>query len=156
MGKSAPKPPDPVKLANAQSSANIKTAQEQARLQKSYNDHLTGVFDKFLFSPADRRYVAADITTKVSSDPALLAAYRSGNLMALNKAIKESIRDYSVKDQAAQVKREETVATQMTKKPLIAGQAVVQTGDLPDDVKQVPKGQEGTWMDQQIKKLFRQ
>lgn len=32
FGSDAPKPPDPVKLANAQAAANIKTAQEQARL----------------------------------------------------------------------------------------------------------------------------
>ncbi len=129
--------------------------QQQAQLQKSYNDHLTGVFDKFNFSAADRRYVAADVTAKVSADPTLMASYRSGNMVALNKAIKESIRDYSTKDQAAQVKREETVATQMTKKPLIAGQAAVQTGALPDDINQVPKDQRDNWVTEQLKKLMK-
>lgn len=145
------------KLAEKDSETSKQSQQKfEADLRQSYFTHVDGVFNKFNFSPADRRYVLADISGKISSDPQLLAAYRSGNMQALNTIIKTSIRDYSTKDQVKHGETQKVLEKQEQKRPLIQGQAAQFTEELPSDVKQVPKDKLDQWQTQELQKLFRQ
>lgn len=143
------------RLAERDNAAVKETQQAQRqRLTSEYNTHLNSVFDRFNFSPADRRYVAADITDQVSRDPRLMSAYQSGNMAALNTVIKKAIHDYSVKDQQSAKQTQQTLQRQEQKKPLVQGQTASVIDSLPDNVKDVPKGKEDAWMMEKLNKLF--
>lgn len=128
---------------------------QRTQLQKAYHDHLASVYDRIGFSPEDRRWVTADITSAISADPKLLAQYHSGNMQSLNAIIKKTITDYAKRDQVASQQKQEVLQKQQQKKPLVQGQAATFSQSLPDDVSQVPTDKLDDWMTEQLTKKMR-
>lgn len=129
---------------------------QQARtraIQADYNRHLESLFDKIEFSKDDRRWVANDIKARVEADRGVLEAIYSGNIKAVNRIFKDAVTEFSKRSQTQSEAAKTMLAAQEQKKPLAATNPVVQLGSLPDDIKQVPKGQEDAWMDEQLAKL---
>lgn len=133
-------------------------AQQQDRVQKAfvaYNDHIHSLFEKVNFNKADRKWVVADLNARVAADPKILTAIKSGDVTAVNKIFKAACKEYLTRDKQVAEETGEKVQVQSQKKLPIGGAAVTETaGQLPDDVRQVPKGQEDSWLDQQLGKLF--
>lgn len=116
------------RLAEKESTNTQEAQKAQAtQLQGKYSAYLEGMFDRFSFSPADRRYVAADITTHISQNPQLMAAYRSGNFEQFNTVVKNAIREYSTKDQIKQKETAAVIQKQEQRKDLIQGQGATIT-----------------------------
>lgn len=137
------------KAANTQSDA-------QKQLQESfqnYNKHIDGLFDKINFNKADRRWVTADLTTRISADPKVLAAIKGGNASAANKLFKDACREYLTRDQEVVQQNGEKITGQERKK-LPLGGAGSETTAMPENIKDVPKGQEEKWLDAGLAKLF--
>lgn len=133
--------------------AQAQQAQQQAFTE--YNKHIHSLFDQIKFAEADRRWIVADLNAKVASDPKIITAIKGGNVNAVNGLFKAAIREYATRDKQTAQKTAEKIDLQSQKKPPISGGAVSQEGALPDDIRQVPKGQEDNWMEQQFSKLAR-
>lgn len=140
---------------DAQESQKHQQSQQATRqqIETAYRGHIKGLFDRIEFSEADRRWVAADIDQRVGRDPRMLAAINGGNMAAINAVFKTAVKEYVQRDQSTQVAKDAALAAQGQHKPLVQGQQIVETGLLPDDIKQVPAGQEENWMDQQLARL---
>ncbi len=125
---------------------------QQTKVAADYTRHIDGLFDQIKFSAADRRWVTADLNNRVMQDSRVRAALNSGNMPAVNGLFKQAVRDYVQRDQQVAAGQAATLAAQETKKaPLQTAPVTDQM--LPDDIKQVPKGQEESWMDQALAKL---
>lgn len=132
-------------------------SQQQQRQQaaaQAYTTHLNGLFDKINFNAADRRWVAADMNNRIGSNPQLMQAILSGNLSALNSTFKSAVKEYVNRDKQVTTATAQTLASQTHKPPVATGATVVTSDALPDDVRQVKKGQEEAWQDQQLTRLF--
>lgn len=140
---------------DAQESQKHQQSQQATRqqIETAYRGHIKGLFDRIEFSEADRRWVAADIDQRVGRDPRLLAEINNKNMAAINAVFKTAVKEYVQRDQSTQVAKDAALAAQGQHKPLVQGQQIVETGLLPDDIKQVPAGQEENWMDQQLARL---
>lgn len=137
-----------------QTHQQTQAQQREAQNFKAYQDHIGKLFDQIKFSEADRKYVQADLNQRVAGDKKVLDAIRSGKPTAVTALFKEVVREYISHDKLVTGKRQEKEAAQDKKlAPLGGGTAVVEN-TLPDDIKQVPKGQEDNWMTQQLNKLF--
>ncbi len=96
-----------------------------------------------------------DLNTRVGSDPKVMAAVRSGNLSALNSMFKSAVREYANRDKEVTGETDKKILEQNKHKAPVSGGAGPQVTDaLPEDVKQVKKGQEENWMMQQLNGLF--
>lgn len=133
---------------NAQSQAN------NDRLVTAYVNHIEGLFNQIEFSEADRPWIRDAINARVQGNPQLQKAILSGNMAAVNATFKEAVRGYVDRDKAINGKKAEQLKEQEKHKPPLQSTPAVNDGALPDDVKQVPKGKEEGWMDQQLSKLF--
>jgi hypothetical protein len=122
---------------------------------KAYNDHVHALFDQINFSKADRRWVVSELNAKVAGDPKLISEIKRGNLKAVNGAFKAVTREYLTRDSEITKQTETKVEAQEQKRAPLGGGAgtKVESEILPDDVRQVPKGKEDSWMDQQLAKL---
>lgn len=130
---------------------------EQQRVQASfqeYNRHIDGLFEKINFNKTDRKWVTADLNQRIAADPKILAAVKSGKPAAANALFKAACRDYLNRDKEVVEQTGEKIAAQEKKKLPLGGAGGQDAGTLPDDIKQVPKGQEDSWVDQQLGKLF--
>lgn len=123
--------------------------QAQARLNE-YRGHINGLFERIKFSPADRPFVTALINERVYNNPAVKAAINAGNIEAVNKIFTASIREYVNRDKQVQAGTQATLKGQEQKKAPVQGVATGTEERLPDDINQVPKGQEDSWLDQQL------
>lgn len=152
-------------LKNQLAAKATNSQQETERAEKTqktqtavteYNKHVHSLFEQIKFSPADRPWIMDALNARIARDPKLLEDIRGGKPAAVNKAFKEICTAYVTRDKAITTGTAEKVALQAAKVPPIAGSGAAAEipGALPDDIKQVPKGQEETWMDQQLSKLF--
>lgn len=150
------------KIQNLESQLNQRTqgtqqAQKQTQEQQSfaaYNTHVNALFDQIKFSAADRRWVANDLNARIVSDPKVLAAIKNGNVAAVNSVFKTAVREYVNRDKQVSEENGVKIADQSRKKmPLGGGAGAQEAGELPDDIRQVKKGQEDSWLDQQLGKL---
>ena len=133
------------------------TAREAANA-RALVTHLTGLFNQIEFSPADRRWVASDIYSRIGNDPAVRDAIRSGDPEALkrvNPIFKAAVKEYVERDQVKTAAKETTVATQAKHLPL-AQTAAVTPSALPDKVDDVPAEKLDQWVDEQLAALKRQ
>lgn len=133
-----------------------QTVQQQHEQQAfvDYTKHVETLFEKIKFSASDRRWVVADLNARVGSNPKVLAALKAGNITAANGLFKEAVRDYVNRDKQTADATAAKVELQSQKKvPVSGGVGSPESGALPDDIKQVPKGQEDSWMDAQLAKL---
>lgn len=129
-------------------------AAENARIAQAYENYVNGLFDTINFSKADRKWVFSDLNARVGADPKVMQAVRSGNLSAINSAFKAAVREYVNRDKQVNEEKDKKIVEQSQKKPLVAGGVGTPgEGELPSDVKQVPKGQEDNWMMQELGKL---
>ncbi len=128
--------------------------QEQARqkVTADYLAHVNGLFDQIKFSAADRRWVTADLNNRVMQDARVKAALNAGNMPAVNGLFKAAVREYVDRDKLTSAAQAAVLAGQEGKKAPLQT-APVTDSLLPDDIKQVPKGQEENWMDQALGKL---
>ncbi len=125
---------------------------QQMKVAADYTAHVNGLFDQIKFSATDRKWVTADLNNRVMADPKVKAALNSGNMPAVNGLFKAAVRDYVQRDQQVAAGQQATLAAQEKKKaPLQTAPVTDQL--LPDDIRQVPKGQEDSWMDQALAKL---
>ena len=131
----------------------VEQSTRQQQTATAYVKHLDGLFDQIKFSPADRRWVTADIHNRVSADANVRAAINNGNPAAVNSLFKSAVRDYVQRDKAAAAGQQAVLAAQEQKKPLVSTSPVTSLGALPSDIKQVPKGKEDDWMDQELANL---
>lgn len=132
-------------------------ARETANAQALVS-HLTRLFNQIEFAPADRRWVASDIYSRIGNDPAVRDAIRSGDPEALkrvNPIFKAAVKEYVERDQVKTAAKETTVATQSKHLPL-AQTAAVTPSTLPDKVDDVPQEKLDQWMDEQLSALKRQ
>lgn len=149
-----------LKSGQQQRQQNNQQEQQTQRVQqafKAYNDHITGLFDQLDFNKADRKWVMADLNAKIAADPKVLESIRGGNVKAANKLFKAACREYIDRDKEVVTGKEKKLGEQGKHKPPLAsggGGAQQVEGELPDDVRQVPKDQEENWMRQQLGKLF--
>lgn len=149
------------KISQLQSQLNQRNQQEteqqrqtrQAQIGQQYQSHLKGLFDKINFSEHDRRWVTADINSRVGADNAVLQAVNSGNMQAVNAIFKKAVTEYVQRDQQQNADKNKVLAAQDKKAPLIGSNPAVATDALPEDIKQVKKGQEDAWVDQELAKL---
>lgn len=140
-----------------QQKGNTKAQQdaENRRVGQAYENYLTGLFDKIEFNKSDRKWVMSEINGKVAADPKMMQAVRAGNMSALNGVFKSAVREYVNRDKQVAADTNDKIKQQEKHKQPVGGGAGAPTGDaLPDDVKQVAKGQEGNWLDQQLAKLL--
>ena len=140
-----------------QQQGNTKAQQEaeNKRVAQAYENYVTGLFDKIEFNKSDRKWVMQDMNSRVGGDPKLMQAVRAGNLSALNTVFKSAVREYVNSDKQVAAETDKKVADQSKHKAPISGGACSQVTDaLPEDVKQVKKGQEENWMMQQLGNLF--
>jgi len=140
------------KLANREQNENQGWQQQQANATaQNYLTHLNGLFDQIKFSQADRRWVTADIHNLVGANTQVKQAIRSGNLAAVNGIFKKAVLEYTKKDQAAAATTAAELDAQGKKiAPLSANPLTEAAGALPSDIRQVPKGREDEWLDQQL------
>ncbi len=148
---------DALKNQLTQRSEGESQAQVQARAAQTataYRGYVDGLFDQIDFSPADRRWVADALHNKVATDPTLFKAVSNGQFNAVNGLFAQVVREYVNRDKAANATKQAAFAKQAAKVAPIPGSSpVAQVGALPDDIKQVPKGKEDEWMDQEFAKL---
>jgi len=129
-------------------------AAESERVFSEYNKYVDGLFDKISTPKGDRRLIALDLKERVANDPKVIEAVRKGNMTALHGMFKTAVREFNNRDKEVAETTDTKIAQQLQKKPPLSGGAGgVTDGDLPDDVRQVPKGQEDTWLNQQLGKL---
>ncbi len=140
---------------NQKEQGNQSQQAEQAQKQsyEAYTKHINGLFDQINFSAADRKWVTADLNERVRSDPKVLAELKSGKTTAANKLFKDAVREYVNRDKVTAATTEKKIEAQSQKKLPIGGGGASQESPLSDDIRQVPKGQEDSWMDQQLSKL---
>ena len=138
------------KVVNAQSAEQQRT---QAAF-KAYNDHVEALFDQIKFNKSDRRYVIADLKTRLAEDPKTLAAIKSGNTKAVNSLFKTACREYLQRDKEVTETTTEKIAAQDKKKIPLGGGAA-QTDTIPEDIRQVKKGQEDSWAQRALDILFK-
>lgn len=127
-------------------------AQQQAFT--AYNTHVHSLLEQIKFNPNDRTWVVAALNARVANDPQILTEIRNGNVNAVNSLFKTTIREYVLRDKQVNDTEAAKIAAQGHKQAPIGGGAATETA-LPDDIRQVPKGQEDSWMDQQLGKLAR-
>ena len=125
---------------------------QQMKVAADYTAHVSGLFDQIKFSAADRKWVTADLNNRVMADARVKAALNAGNMPAVNGLFKAAVRDYVQRDQQVAAGQAATLAAQEVKKAPLQTTPVTDQA-LPDDIKQVPKGQEENWMDQALGKL---
>ena len=130
-----------------QSNAQFETSVQ------NYSNHLDGLFDRIEFSANDRPWVLSVIHNRVAADPQVKEAIRNGNPAAVNKIFAGAVREYVQRDKAVSEQKGQTLQKQTQHKPPMQTGATVTSGALPDDIKQVPKGQEDNWLDQQLGRL---
>jgi hypothetical protein len=142
-------------LANRNQTETTQATQaEQNRIVTAYVGHLDSLFDQINFSKSDRKWVEADIHNRLSQSPAVQAAVKAGQTGAVNGIFKAAVREYVNRDKAVTEEKEAKRDAQAAKKAPLTTSSVPSTEKaLPDDIKQVPKGQEDGWMDQQLAKL---
>lgn len=144
--------------SSLQDKANANTQSEaQNKLNASfeaYNNHIVELFKQFPCPEADREYIVAVLNQKLAKDPKVLADIKSGKPKAINPVFKEVSRAYLKRDKQTTDATAAKLADQEKKKIPLGGGASETVGDIPDDIKQVKKGQEDGWMDQQLGKLF--
>lgn len=136
-----------------QNQARATQAQTEAnnRVQAAYDGHINSLFDKIEFSPADRRWVMADINNRVGASMAVRQAVQGGNLAAVNKIFKDAVKEYVQRDKETAAVKDQTIVAQAAKKPLIPGAAIVQTGAVTDEqIKAAPKAQRSALLEQQM------
>jgi hypothetical protein len=141
---------------NQRKQQNQQQSTEKQSFQ-AYNDHVHSLFDQINFSKADRRWVMSELNAKVAGDTKLLGEIKRGNMKAVNSTFKAVTREYLTRDKEISTTTEQKVAAQLQKPAPLGGGAgtKVETEILPDDVRDVPKGKEGAWMDQALGKLFK-
>jgi hypothetical protein len=132
--------------AERQHAANMTIA-------NNYENYVNGLFDQLNFNKGDRKYVFAELNQRVGADPSIMQAVRGGRMSAINGIFKAVAREYVNRDKEVSTEKDVKIAIQDKKKAPIGGSGNLESGQLPDDVKQVPKGQEDTWMMQQLGKL---
>lgn len=140
--------------AERQQTESQRTNQTQQQAFTAYNQHVNNLLEQIKFSEADRPWVVSALNARVAGDPNILNAIRSGNVSAVNSLFKKTIREYATRDKQVSGDTAAKIATQSQKQAPIGGGTTNETV-LPDDVKQVPKGQEDNWLDQQLGKLAR-
>ncbi len=125
---------------------------QQMKVTADYIAHVNSLFDQIKFSATDRKWVTADLNNRVMADARVKAALNAGNMPAVNGLFKQAVRDYVQRDQQVAAGQAATLAAQEVKKVPLQTTPVTDQA-LPDDIKQVPKGQEENWMDQALGKL---
>lgn len=129
---------------------------ENMRVADAYEKYVTGLFDQINFNKSDRKWVMSDLNMRVGADPKVMQAVRSGNLSALHGIFKAAVREYANRDKEVTEQKDTKIAQQQQKKAPVSGGVGSHTeNQLPDDIKQVPKGQEDNWMMQQLGALGR-
>ncbi len=143
-------------LADKESGQQKETAESaQKKAFVAYSSHVSGLLDQIKFSEADRPWVVSTLNSRVAADQTLMKAIRAGDVNAVNKLFKTTVREYVTRDKALSDSKAAKVELQDKKVLPVGGAAATNDGALPDDIKQVPKGQEDTWLDQQLGKLSR-
>lgn len=146
-------------LADQQRGRQTQAQQEaMARVTQNYVSHLDSLFEQIEFSKADRPWVMNAINAQVSANTPVRQAIANGNVAAVNAIFKQAVKDFISRDQAAVADKQAAINKQQARneqhKPLTQSAAIEPTPPMPDDVRQVPKGQEDAWMDHQLAKLF--
>ena len=130
----------------------------QTRVQQSfqaYNVFVNDLFDKINFNKADRRWVTADLNNRVAADPKVLAAVKSGDTKKVIPLFKAACKEYATRDKEVVTGAAEKVTQQEKKKAPLGGGAAEAANEIPDDIKQVKKGDEDKWLDKALGALFK-
>lgn len=129
-------------------------ASRQTTTYQNYNKHIEALFDKVNFSKADRKWVTADLHSRVSGDAKVLASVKAGKPEAINKLFKEACREYVNRDKEVVEQKDEKIKEQSKKKAPLGGGAA-ETDNISDDINQVAKKDLETWSSRAMDKLFR-
>lgn len=132
-----------------------RTKAEQMKVVNAYLGHIDSLFDQIEFAEADREYVIHAIHQRVADDSKVRDAINGGKPGAVNKIFKDEVRRFAERDKrVTESKALKQELLDKKKAPLAGGTGIMSGQDsLSDDIKQVPKGQEDSWMDQQFAKL---
>lgn len=142
----------PAARAPQQDNSNVEAAQ---RSFKAYDTFVDGLFTQIKFNETDRPYVKAALGEAVVKDPALLAAIRNGDLKVVIPKFKNVVRTYVNRDKQVKDGEAAKLALQNQKKPVLGGgTGGAESGELSDDINQVPKEKREEYLDQQLGKLF--
>jgi ribosome-binding protein aMBF1 (putative translation factor) len=142
-----------LKAKEQQEQQSQSKAVEVQAFQK-YNAYVHDLFDKIKFAEADREWVVTALNAKLAASPELIRAVKNGDLSKIIPTFKTTVRNYALRDKQNATTTNEKIDLQTQKKaPLGAAGGTVDTTTIPDDVRQVPKGQEDAWEDSMIGRL---
>jgi len=144
----------------AQREQNERSSQAQEaerRVFQNYTTEVDRLFTKVgITDPADQKYIRAAINADVVNDKKVVAEIRKGNMRGLTEVFKKNANEYLKRDQTFNQNTNAKLEAQNKKKTPVSGGAGNVTSDnrLPDDVKQVKKGEEDSWLLQSLGDFF--
>lgn len=141
------------KSLDTKKETETETAADQQRRAnlKSFQDHITGLFDHLNFNQSDRRWIIADLKIQIAGNPKVMAEIQAGNPKAVNTLFKNVLKEYTTRDKAVADEKGAKIETQLGKKPPIGGGGNnVVEDQIPEDIKDVKKGDEDKWLDKTL------
>src|SRR3990167_10493542 len=143
------------KLAADERAKQLQSHQQRvAEVGRQYETHIKNLFDLIEFADADRRWVRAAIDKLVGENKNALHAINSGQMSAINPLFKQAVKEYVERDKSTAQTKEKQKEIEAKHKALVPGGAITSTQGLPSNIKDVPKGKEDEWMDQELTALF--
>lgn len=105
----------------------------------------------------DREFILNTIHTRVAKNDSVRNAIKGGNLKVAGRVAKDVLTAFFNRDKETKDEGAAKVAVQLQKQPLLGGGGGSPDAGIPEDVKDVPKGQEDAWLMQKLvglKKAF--
>jgi len=131
-----------------------QTAQFQQTVQ-GFVAHVDSLLAKVGADDTDKQIIWSMVNAKVSADQNLKSKIHSRDYKAVNTVFKEAAKTYFTKNKVAVTTREVKQDAQAQHKPVVQAGTMQELSEqaLPADIRQVPKGKEDAWLDQELGKL---